>query len=275
VPPPVVRQTRGQDQVDERPTTPPVGPAARRIDVRSAVKMVSAAFARRDEQPEFDLEELETAFQAETAEPALPAWFGGPKPVPVAPVAEPVADEPAKKRRVSLMPAVVGAIVVAVIFGVAPRVPDAYDWGKSFFVEPPPPVLGESAVIAQTGSHPTVQVMAGIALDVKSANGVTAPKGQHLVGVPVTLTNQGDLKWTVKITSAFKAVDTIGVPHVPASKVSKVTAGKVLPKRLQLVPGRTVTGMVVFAVGNGRDIGRVEVTLANGEPASIWNAETD
>jgi len=274
---PVARQTRGRDSSD--PVWRPIGPAAKRVDVKSAIKMVSAAFARHDEEAEFNLAELETAFkEEEPARSSLPAWFGAPTPAaaPAEPAegAAPVEEAPKKKRRISLMPAVVAAVVIAVIFGVAPRIPDAYAWGKSFFVTPAPPSLGQTAVLEQTGSHPALQMMAGIPLNVKSRNGVSAGKGRHLVGVPIQVTSQGATNWTMPVGGGFKVVDTLGIAHVPAAKVTRVSSGRVLGAHVTLAPGRTVAGLVVFAIENGRDISTVKVTLAKSEQAHLWNAVT-
>jgi hypothetical protein len=171
-----------------------------------------------------------------------------------------------------LFPVVVAAAVVAVILGIAPHVPDAYTWGKSFFVGPPTPNLGQTTVIGRTPSHPAIQMMAGVPLEVRSANGVTAGKGQHLVGVPIHATIQGSSNWTLQVASGITLVDTLGVSHSPATKVTKVNLGRVLPKRVSLVPGKMVAGMVVFAIENGRQIGSVKVALSGTDPASTWNA---
>jgi len=272
-PPAIVRQTRGVDSSD--PVWRPIGPAARRVDVKSAIKMVSAAFARRDEEPEFDIEDLESTYEdKEPAKTSLPAWFGAPAPSPVA-VEQATADEPApKKRRRSLMPAVVAAVVIAAIFGVAPRVPDAFNWVTSFFVSPPPPSLGQTKVIAETTAHPTTQMMVGRPVTVKSANGITAGKGQHLVGVRVQARIKGTSIWSLPVATGFKLVDNLGVSHAPDTKVTRVSSGKVLPKKVALGPGRVADGMVVFAIPNGRQISSVQVTLDPFEPANVWNAAT-
>ncbi|MFL6173551.1 MAG: hypothetical protein ACJ716_11740, partial [Marmoricola sp.] len=272
---PVARQTRGRDSAD--PVWRPIGPAAKRVDMKSAIKMVSAAFARHDDEPEFDLAELETAFKDdESVRSSLPAWFGAatPSAAPAPAAQAPVEEVPAKKRRISLMPAVIAAVVVAVIFGVAPRLPDAYAWGKAFFVTPAPPSLGQTTVLAQTGSHPALRMMAGIPLDVRSANGVSAGKGRHLVGVPIQVTSQGTASWRLPVASGFRVVDSLGIVHAPAARVSKVSSGRVLPSRVTLAPGRTIAGMVVFAIENGRDVSIVKVTLAKAEQAHLWNAVT-
>ncbi|WP_281272195.1 nuclease-related domain-containing protein [Nocardioides marmorisolisilvae] len=272
---PVARQTRGRDSSD--PIWRPIGPAAKRVDMKSAIKMVSAAFARKDEEPEFDLAEIETALKEdEPVRSSLPAWFGAQAPVPAAAQAaeEPVEEEPTKKRRISLMPAVVAAAVIAVIFGVAPRLPDAYAWGKSFFVTPAPPSLGQTTIVAQTGSHPAIEMMAGIPLDVKSANGISAGKGRHLVGVPIRATSQGSTNWSMPVATAVRVVDTLGITHAPDGKVTRVRSGKVLGSRVTLVPGRLINGMVVFAIQNGREISSVQVTFAKSEQAHLWNAVT-
>jgi len=157
-----------------------------------------------------------------------------------------------------------------VIFAVVPRVPGAVAWGKALLSDPPPPSLGETVVIGSTAAHPAIQMTAGVPVSVKAVNGLSAGKGRHWVGVPIKALSKGPATFTLPVASGIKVVDSLGITHTVSPKVTRVTSGKVLSSRVGLTPGRTIAGMVVFALENGRDIASVEVSLAKFEPVNVW-----
>jgi hypothetical protein len=186
-----------------------------------------------------------------------------------------VVDEtPAPTRRRSLpskalLQVALAAALVAAVIVVAPRVSGVAGWAQGVFAKDAPTTVGTAMTVKATSFHPDVEVLAGAPVDVKAAGGAKVAKGQHLVAVPLRLTNQGLVRWDVAPTAKTSVVDGLGVAQHALKGVS-VKGMTMLTGAQKIAPGKVVTGYVVFAVPEGRAIRSVTLALGEAGDEATW-----
>jgi hypothetical protein len=147
------------------------------------------------------------------------------------------------------------------------------DWGRKLFAGEPATTVGTTVDVAASTFHPDVSVLAGAPVAVQPGAGVRVPKGQHLVAVPLRLSNEGLLRWDLPVTARTTVIDTLGVEVKVAKAITSVKAHQLLPAQVKLAPGSSVTGYTVFAVPNGRSIRSVTLALGQSpDDAVTWQA---
>ncbi|MCW2755400.1 MAG: hypothetical protein JWQ32_2811 [Marmoricola sp.] len=175
-----------------------------------------------------------------------------------------------RAKKTSLMPAIVGALIIGGVLIGAPHVPHVVTWGRSFFASPPPTVLGQPIAIDASLSHPALTLTAGIPTTVMTVRGQSAGKGHHFVAIPLTTLNRGTATWSLPVDTDVTIVDDLGVTHAPDPAVRKLRSGPALARQVVVPAGRAVSGLVVFNVENGRTVR--EVLLSFGaEAPEVWS----
>ncbi len=164
--------------------------------------------------------------------------------------------------RRALLQVALGAFLVALVIVAAPRVSGVVAWGQDLFAKDAPTTVGTAVTVEASQLHPAAVVLAGAPATALPTAGKVA-KGQHLVVVPVQLTNRGLVRWDVPIATRVHLVDTLGVSHPVAKTVTGVKGRQLLGAKLKLAPGKSVTGYVVFSVPDGRTIRSVELGLSD------------
>jgi hypothetical protein len=156
----------------------------------------------------------------------------------------------------------IGAVlIVGVAFG-APRLPDAVSAVRGLFVDSTTHV-GTAVTVKATATHPDVTVLAGSPVNAHATGGFRAAKGQHLVAVPLRLSNAGLLRWDLAIGASATAVDDQGSTVTTAKDVPGLKGGlTLLPGQEKIAPGEAVTGYVVFPVTDGHTLESVSIGLA-------------
>ncbi len=176
-----------------------------------------------------------------------------------------------KKQTASLMPAIVGALVIAIVVVAAPRIPHLVTWGKSFFVSPPPTSLGQPIVIPTSVVHPALTVRAGLPVSVETYRGQSAGKGKHFIGIPLETLNGGTSSWTLPVGTDVTMIDDLGLTHAPDPTVKRLKAGTPFGRQVPIGAGKTASGLVVFSVPNGRTVHEVLLSF-DAEAPNVWAA---
>ncbi len=188
-----------------------------------------------------------------------------------APIVVPRTTKSRKKQTASLMPAIIGALVIAAVVVAAPRIPHLVTWGKSFFVSPPPTALGQPIVIAGSVAHPAITVRAGLPIAVDTVRGQSAGKGSHFVAIPLETLNGGTATWSLPVATDVTIVDDLGLTHAPDPTVKRIRTGTLLGRQVSIGAGKTASGLVVFAVPNGRTVHEVLLSF-DAEAPNVWAA---
>ncbi|MCW2858005.1 MAG: hypothetical protein JWR52_3620 [Marmoricola sp.] len=178
-----------------------------------------------------------------------------------------------RARKTSLMPAIVGALVIAGVLIGVPRVPHLVSWGRSFFASPPPTALGQPIAIDASLSHPALTVTAGIPTTVTTVRGQSAGKGHQFVAIPLTTLNRGTATWSLPVDTDLTIVDDLGVSHAPDPTVRKLRNGSLLARQVVVPAGKAVAGLVVFNVENGRTVREVLLSFGADAP-DVWSVPT-
>ncbi|MBW8751891.1 MAG: NERD domain-containing protein [Propionibacteriales bacterium] len=187
--------------------------------------------------------------------------------VPVAPpMAAPVAAtrEPAHSsghQVRALVQVMIGALVIAAVIVGAPRIPDAVSAVRGLFGSSTPHV-GTAVSVKATSTHPDVTVLAGSPVDAHATDGFRPAKGQHLVAVPLRLTNGGLVRWDLPIAATATAVDDRGITQPVAKAVPGLQGLTLFAAQARIAPGEEETGYVVFSVPNGHQLQSVNLGLS-------------
>jgi hypothetical protein len=230
----------------------------------------AAREAREREQRENEaawtrqLEAHQARLRAE--EEARLLWLGPPEPEKAEPdkVDEPAEALSGRGRhlpRRAFVNVAVGALLIAVVAVVVPRVPGAVSWAQQLVGKDQPTTVGALVSVDATAEHPDVHVLAGLPVDARPGSGARVPKGQHLVAVPVRLENLGLTRWDVPLATRMTVVDDLGVSEKIARGVSSVKGLPLLGAQVKVAPGKVVTGYVVFSVPTARTISSVRLAL--------------
>ncbi|HET6166517.1 MAG TPA: NERD domain-containing protein [Marmoricola sp.] len=187
---------------------------------------------------------------------------------------ETATDEPTSARRkpvpnkALLQVALAAALVAAVIVG-APRLSGLAGWAHGLVTQDAATTVGTAVTVKATSFHPDVQVLAGAPVDVKSVGGAKLPKGQHLVAVPLRLSNQSLVRWDIAPAAKTTVVDGLGVAQHTARGVT-VKGLPLLVGTQKIAPGKQVTGYVVFSVPEGRAIRSITLALGESGDQTTW-----
>jgi len=240
----------------------------------------AAREAREREQRENEaawtrqLEAHQARLRAE--EEARLLWLGPPEPEKAEPdkVDEPAEALSGRGRhlpRRAFVNVAVGALLIAVVAVVVPRVPGAVSWAQQLVGKDQPTTVGALVSVDATAEHPDVHVLAGLPVDARPGSGARVPKGQHLVAVPVRLENLGLTRWDVPLATRMTVVDDLGVSEKIARGVSSVKGLPLLGAQVKVAPGKVVTGYVVFSVPTARTISSVRLALGQSrDDAVTW-----
>jgi hypothetical protein len=155
----------------------------------------------------------------------------------------------------------IGALVIVAVALGAPRLPDAVSSVRGLFIDTTTHV-GTAVSVKATGSHPDVTVLAGSPVDARATGGFKAAKGEHLVAVPVRLTNGGLVRWDLAIGASATAVDDRGTTVTTANGVPGLKGLTMLPGQAKIGPGEALTGYVAFSVPDGHALQSVSLGLA-------------
>jgi len=158
-------------------------------------------------------------------------------------------------------------IVVGASMAVVPNLGDA---GASR--TQPAGELGDTIDIVGARSRPDLQLTAAKVLPAKGVGRAARPgKGMRLVAVRFGIDNVGDRGYAARgLTPAV--LDEAGRTYGPADRVTHISAGPLLPHRVNLRPGRSVRGWAVFEVPRRADIDTVTLSVAAGAPTATWSA---
>lgn len=210
--------------------------------------------------------------------PELPARFAAP---PIAPHVS-RADAPRVVSQIAaqgrnfggaVKVAAIGALMVALVAGIAPRVPAIVDWGRTLIGQTPAADFGQTVAIDANTFHPDTRLTAGLPTTAKVTAGAV-PKGSAALQVPLGITNEGASRWTIPLGAQLIAIDSLGLEHRIARGVTGVKGQRVLPVNLRIAPGGTATGSAVFAVPVGRTISEVRLDLSSVEDDyAVWEAK--
>jgi hypothetical protein len=241
----------------------------------SESEAAAPAFAPLVLEPESELYDWERAAAVpdEPAEPRIDRSR-------VADVTEPVVEvEPTPRRRRvgqgkskhALVNVGIAALLIAGVIVGAPRAGGVVAWGQGLFAKEAPTTLGTAVTLEATTYHPAAKALAGAPVPVQAQGGAGAAKGEHLVGVPMRIQNDGSAQWDVPVAAEAKLVDALGVSHSVVKAVKAVKGLPLLPGVARIAPGAEVNGYVVFSVPNGRDIRSVTLGLAKaGDDVVTW-----
>jgi hypothetical protein len=186
-------------------------------------------------------------------------------PVPP-PVAAPVAATPAPVRSSghqvrALLQVTIAALVIAAVILGAPRIPNAVSAVRGLFGSSTTHV-GTAVSVKATATHPDVTVLAGSPVDAHATGGFRAAKGQHLVAVPLRLTNGGLVRWDLPIAATATAVDDRGITQPVAKAVPGLKGLTLFAAQARIAPGEEATGYVVFSVPDGHQLQSVSLGLS-------------
>jgi hypothetical protein len=132
--------------------------------------------------------------------------------------------------------------------------------------------LGDTIDIVGAKSRPDLQLIAANVLPAKGVGHAARPgKGMRLVEVRFEIQNIGAQGFAGRgLTSAV--TDEAGRTYGPVARVTHMSAGPLLPHRVNLRPGRLVRGWVVFEVPRRAHIETVTLSVAAGAPTATWSA---
>jgi len=183
--------------------------------------------------------------------------------VPAAKTRVHVADDESEGRPTrALFLVALGALLIAGVVIGAPRAHQLVSQVHGIFAKAPTTQVGTAVAVKATAAHPDLTVLAGTPVAARATGGFRAPKGQHLVAVPVRLTNNGLVRWDLAVNGRISVTDGSGATSAVASTVTGLRGLPQLPSRAQVAPGSAVTGYVAFAVPNGQDVRSVRLTLS-------------
>jgi hypothetical protein len=122
--------------------------------------------------------------------------------------------------------------------------------------------VGTAVSVKGTDTRPDVTLLAGSPVNARATGGFRPAKGQHLVAVPLRLTNGGLVRWDPAIGASTTAVDDRGTTVAAATDVPGLKGLTLLPGQAKVAPGEAVTGSVVFPVTDGHTLETVSFGLA-------------
>lgn len=133
--------------------------------------------------------------------------------------------------------------------------------------------LGDAHRFPAATGRPPLQVRPDLFRTVQARDGSTyVYPGNRLVAVRVTLSNLGRRAWTSQPGTQATIADDLGVVH--HLQTVPTTAGRTLPDKVVVQPGRSVRGWVVFQTSKQSPVTSLTLTLGPGQPASsIWTID--
>lgn len=133
-----------------------------------------------------------------------------------------------------------------------------------------PSQLGDMVAVAAVDGRPALEfTVRSVTVTEASGPGVRAGKGNRLMAVSVRIVNTGERDWRLRGETKFSLTDYQYRTYSPVVGLGQVTVGNVLPARVKLGPGKTIEGVVVFAVPRRADLRSVIVRVGPGSPEMI------
>ena len=171
----------------------------------------------------------------------------------------------------SKKPTILVAVLVLAAVALVVVAPGLVARARSLFTPGPPPNTGALIQIPSSLYHPSLAVRADRLQGTKLLKGPAATKARRLVVVRLEIRNTGAKAWVFPLQSQVSVADTLGVA-IPADSASRrFVDGKSLAGRVRLVPGRTVSGLVVFSVPKNREVREIRLLPAKGEAEVHWD----
>ncbi|MGY2873855.1 hypothetical protein ACVW00_001045 [Marmoricola sp. URHA0025 HA25] len=202
----------------------------------------------------------------ETASPAAPVTpVAVPRPVrPSHHTRAHEFEEPEERGRSNraLLNVALGALLIAAVVLGAPRVPDLVSQAHGLFAKSSGTQVGTAVVVKATSTHPDLTLLAGTPVNARATGGFKPPKGQHLVAVPLRITNSGLVRWDVGLAARVNVVDSGGTTRTVAKDVPGLAGLPLLPSQTRVPPGKDATGYVVFSVPDGQDVSSVSLRVS-------------
>jgi hypothetical protein len=163
------------------------------------------------------------------------------------------------------------ALATLVVFGVlAFDVPDriaALGSGNLDRVVAPTAKVayGESVDLEGQAERPPLRITAQTPIPVTPlAPKARASEGSRLIGVELEVKNIGKVKWSATPVSVIDVADRKGVEYGVDQRVRRIRGAHTLPNVITLAPGKSVRGVVVFAVPRSAKVLVVRFTVGQG-----------